>query len=48
MDKKSYEEVVLNRKTNDQIMPRLGRSFINDNNCFFSRSNLNTISSLEH
>ena len=27
---KNHGDVVLNRKTNDQIMPRFGRSFIND------------------
>ena len=30
---KNYGEVVLNWRTNDQIMPRFGRSFINDK-CF--------------
>ena len=32
--KKNYGKVVLNRRTNDQIMSRFGRSFINDN-CIF-------------
>ena len=32
--KKNYGEVVLNCKSNDQIMPRSGRSFINDK-CIF-------------
>ena len=27
--KKKYGEVVLNWRTNDQVMPRFGRSFIN-------------------
>ena len=31
---KNYGEVVLNWRTNDQIMPRFGRSFINDK-CIF-------------
>ena len=31
---KSCEEVVLNRRTNDQIMPRLGRRFINNKYLF--------------
>ena len=31
---KKYGEVVLNWRTNDQIMPRFGRSFINDK-CIF-------------
>ena len=31
---KNYEEVVLNWITNDQIMPKFGRSFINDK-CIF-------------
>ena len=31
---KTYEEVVLNWRTNDQIMPSFGRSFINDK-CIF-------------
>ena len=37
---KNDEEVVLNWRTNDQIMPRFGRSFIMINT-FSSRSNLN-------
>ena len=32
--KKNYGEVVLNRRGNDQIMPRFGRSLINDK-CIF-------------
>ena len=32
--KKTYGEVVLNRRSNDQIMPRFGSSFINDK-CIF-------------
>ena len=32
--KKNYGEVLLNWRTNDQIMPRFGRSFINDK-CIF-------------
>ena len=31
---KNYGEVVLNYRTNDEIMPRFGRSFINDK-CIF-------------
>ena len=31
---KNYGEVVLNRRTNEQIMPRFGRSFINDKYIF--------------
>ena len=31
---KPYGEVVLNWRTNDQIRPRFGRSFINDNYIF--------------
>ena len=31
---KKYGEVVLNWRANDQIMPRFGRSFINDK-CIF-------------
>ena len=34
LGKKNYGEVVLNRRANDQIMPRFGRSFINDK-CIF-------------
>ena len=42
--RKTQGEVVLNWRTNDQIMPRFRRSFIiNDKlNAFSSRSNLNT------
>ena len=32
-----YGEVIPNRRTNDQIMPRWGRSFINDK-CIFQYS----------
>ena len=32
--KKNYGEVVLNWRTNYQIMPRFGRSFINDKSIF--------------
>ena len=32
---KKYEEVVLNWRTNDQIMPRFGRSFIINDKCIF-------------
>ena len=32
---KYYEEVVLNWRTNDHIMPRFGRSFIINNKCIF-------------
>ena len=31
---KNYGKVFLNRRTNDQIMPRFGRSFISDK-CIF-------------
>ena len=31
---KNYGEFVLNWRTNDQIMPRFGRSFINDKYIF--------------
>ena len=34
LGKKNYGEVVLNRRTIDKIMPRFGRSFINDK-CIF-------------
>ena len=34
LGKKNYGEVVLNRRTNDRIMPRFGRSSINDK-CIF-------------
>ena len=43
---KNYGEVVINCRTNDQIMRRFGRSFINDK-CISSSSNLNTKSSLK-
>ena len=33
--KKKYGEVVLNWKTNDQIAPRFGRSFIINYKCIF-------------
>ena len=41
---KIYEEFVLNKKTNDQIMRRFARGFINDK-CIYC--NLNTNSSLK-
>ena len=31
---KNYGEVILNERTNDQVMPRCGRSFINDKYTF--------------
>ena len=31
----NYGEVVLNLRTNGQIMPRFGRSFIIDDKCIF-------------
>ena len=34
LGKKNYGEVVLNWRTNDQIMPRFGRNFMNDK-CIF-------------
>ena len=34
LGKTKYEEVVLNSRTNDQIMAMFGRSFINDK-CIF-------------
>ena len=37
-----YGEVILNGGTNDKIMSRWGRSFINNKNIF--SSNLNTVS----
>ena len=33
--KKNYGEVVLNWRTNDQIMPRFGRNFIINDKCIF-------------
>ena len=32
---KNYEQVVLNWRTNGQIMPRFGRSFIINDKCIF-------------
>ena len=34
LGQKYYGEVVLNWRTNDQIMPRFGRNFINDKGIF--------------
>ena len=45
LGQKNYGEVVLNRRTNDQIMARF-RSFMSEK-CIYSRPNLNTKSSLE-
>ena len=45
---KNYGEVVLNRRTNDQIMPRFGRSFIKDKCIFQLPLNLNTKPSLKY
>ena len=44
---KKYGAVVLNWRTNDQIMPRFGRSFINDKCIFRQVYPPNTKSSLE-
>ena len=33
--KKNFEEVLLNWRTNDQVMSRFGRTFIINNKCIF-------------